>query len=117
MQNTRYNWNACLPGRLKLLPQKFGNMSPLDRVRFRVGRTKFWMERLSSVRLDEQALKQNTHPMLEKCWLVGISYTLVSRSYEDMGVVEEFSSGSSLLSAPLILLVCGLPSLPLQHVC
>ena len=81
-------------------------MAPLlERCRHRIQRTKFWMDRMAALKSDEQTLKANMHEdvrhvLADKTILLW-KEMLQAINYEDMGGVDEFMCGTSLVgSAP-----------------
>ena len=97
--------DACLPMRLKLLSQKFRVVPLLERCRHRIQKTKFW-NRMAVLKSQEKILKASVHEdvrlvLADKNILLW-KEMLQSINYEDMGVVEEFTSGTALVgSAPI----------------
>ena len=97
--------DACLPTRLKLLAQKFQVTPLLERCRIRIQKTKFWMDRMASLKSEEQLLKASVREDV-KLVLAGKTILLWKEmsqaiNYEDMAVVDEFMGGTSLVgSAP-----------------
>ena len=97
--------DACLPLRLKLLSQKFRLTPLIERCKHRIQKTKFWMDRMASLKSEEMALKANMHKdvrlvLADKNILLW-KEMLKAINYEDMGVIEEFTSGTMLVgSAP-----------------
>ena len=103
--------DACLPMRLKLLSQKFRVVPVLERCRHRIQKTKFWMDRMAVLKSQEKILKASMHEdvrlvLADKNILLW-KEMLQSINYEDMGVIEEFASGTALVGSALQL-DCGL---------
>ena len=97
--------DACLPLRLKLLSQKFRVVPLLERCCRRIQRTKFWMDRMAALKSDEQTLKANMHEDVRQVLadedILLWKEMLQAINYEDMGIVDEFMCGTSLVgSAP-----------------
>ena len=98
--------DACLPMRLKLLSQKFRVVPLLERCRHRIHKTKFWMDRMAVLKSQEKILKASVRKdirlvLADKNILLW-KEMLQSINYQDMGVVEEFTSGTALVgSAPI----------------
>ena len=98
--------DACLPMRLKLFSQKFRVVPLLECCRHRIQKTKFWMDRMAVLKSQEKILKASMHKdvrlvLADKNILLW-KEMLQSTNYEDMGVVEEFTSGTALVgSAPI----------------
>ena len=93
--------DACLPLRLKVLSQKFRMVPLLERCRRSIQRTKFWMDRMAALKSDEQTLKASMHEdvrqvLADKNILLW-NEMLQAINYEDMGVVDEFRCGTSLV--------------------
>ena len=97
--------DACLPMRFKLLSQKFRVIPLIERCKHRIRKTKFWMDRMASLKSEEMILKANMHKdvrlvLADKNILLW-KEMLKAINYEDMGVIEEFTSGTMLVgSAP-----------------
>ena len=97
--------DACLPMRLKLLSQKFRVVPLFERCRHRIQKTKFWMDRMAVLKSEEKMLKASMHEdvrlvLADKNILLW-KEMLKAINYEDMGVIEEFTSGTKLVgSAP-----------------
>ena len=93
--------DACLPLRLKVLSQKFRVVPLLKCCRRRIQRTKFWMDRMAALKPDEQTLKANMHEdvkhVLADKYIILWKEMLQATNYEDMGVVDEFLCGTSLV--------------------
>ena len=95
--------HACLPVSLKVLSQNFRMVPLLERCRHRIQRTKFWMDRMAALKSDEQTLKSKMRKdarqiLADKNMLIW-KEMLAAINYEDMGVVDEFMHGSSLVGA------------------
>ena len=83
--------DACLPIRLRLLPQKFRMVPLLERFRHRIQKTKFWMDRMAVLKSKEQILKASMHEdvrlvLADKNILLW-KEMLQAINYEVMGVV------------------------------
>ena len=93
--------DACLPLRLKVLSQKFRMVPLLERCRHSIQRTKFWMDRMAALKSDEQTLKASMHEdvrqVLADKSILFWKEMLQAINYEDMGVVDEFMCGTSLV--------------------
>ncbi len=97
--------DACLPMRLKLLAQNFRVTPLIERCKHRIQKTKFWMDRMASLKSDEMTLRASMHKdvrlvLADKNTLLW-KEMLTTMNYEDMGVIEEFTGGTMLVgSAP-----------------
>ena len=95
--------DACLPIRLKLVAQKFRVTPLIERCKQRIQKTKFWMNRMAALKSDEMALKDGMHEdvrlvLADKNILLW-KEMLKAINYEDMGMIEEFTSGTMLVGA------------------
>ena len=75
----------------------------LERCHHRIQRTKFWMDRMAALKSDERTLKSKMHKdvkhvLADKNILLW-EEMLAAINYEDMGVVDEFMCGTSLVGA------------------
>ena len=89
----------------KLLSQKFRVIPLLERCRQRIQKTKFWMDRMAALKSKEQVLKAGMHEdvklvLADKNILLW-KEMLQAINYEDMGVVDEFMGGTSLVGSGL----------------
>ena len=95
--------DSCLPSRPKVLTEKFRNMSLLDRVRHRIGRTKFLVDRMAPLKSDQHVLKQSMRQDVKEVLADKNIFlwkeVVTSIGYEDMGVVDQLMHGSSLVGA------------------
>ena len=90
--------DACLPMRSKLLSQKFRVVPLFERCRHRIQKTKFWMDRMAVLKSEEKMLKASVHEdvrlvLADKNILLW-KEMLKAINYEDMGVIEEVTSGT-----------------------
>ena len=93
--------HSCLPPRLTSLIGSFSSLPFLQRLQWRVKKLKFWSSRKIELMQAEKDFHASMHPevagVLRNKHLLVWKEMLESISYDDMGVFEEFSSGSTLV--------------------
>ena len=94
---------SFLPERLFLCISKAMTMTSADRMQHRAQTLKHWLRRSLELKTEEQSLHAKLHSDVAKVLkgkrILLWGEMLAAIGYEDMGVVEEFKTGSSLVGA------------------
>ncbi len=92
---------SCLPSRLTKLVSSLSDFPVLRRLQGRIDRLKHWSERRQVLKEAERKLHETMHPdvatVLRSKNILVWKEMLQSIDYEDMGVVDEFTGGSTLV--------------------
>ena len=101
---------SCLPPRLTKLVASFNDFLVLQRLQWRIDRLRHWSARRNALREAEKELHRNMHPdvdtVLRAKNILVWKEMLQAIQCEDMGVVDEFTSGSALVGEAEITNLC-----------